>query len=57
MRVLSPAVPRGRPCAFDFEGDSIDAFEGESVAVALWATGIRTLARSTKFHRPRGAFC
>ncbi|MBC8133444.1 MAG: (2Fe-2S)-binding protein [Deltaproteobacteria bacterium] len=57
LPVLSPAVPRGRPCAFDFEGDSIETFEGESVAVALWAAGIRTLARSTKFHRPRGAFC
>lgn len=33
------------------------AFEGESLAVALWAAGIRTLGRSTKFHRPRGAFC
>lgn len=33
------------------------AFEGESLAVALWAAGIRTLGRSTKYHRPRGAFC
>ncbi len=33
------------------------AFAGESVAVALWAADVRTLARSTKFHRPRGAFC
>ena len=33
------------------------AFEGEPVAVALFAGGMTTLARSTKFHRPRGAFC
>ncbi len=56
-RVLAPAVPRGRSCALDFEGSPVRAFGGESVAVALWAAGVRTLARSPKFHRPRGAFC
>jgi sarcosine oxidase subunit alpha len=57
LRVLSPAVPRLNACAVDFEGIGVPAFEGESLAVALWAAGIRTLGRSTKFHRPRGAFC
>ena len=33
------------------------AFAGEPVAVALHAAGIQTLARSTKYHRPRGFFC
>jgi len=41
----------------DFEGAPLRAFAGESVAVALYAAGIRTLGRSTKYHRPRGAFC
>jgi sarcosine oxidase subunit alpha len=41
----------------DFEGRTLRAFEGESLAVALYAEGIRTLSRSPKFHRPRGAFC
>jgi sarcosine oxidase, subunit alpha len=57
LRVLPPAVPRGQPCAIDFEGSTVRAFENEPVAVALYAAGVRTLGRSTKFHRPRGVFC
>lgn len=33
------------------------ACEGESVAVALFASGERVLSRSVKYHRPRGFFC
>jgi sarcosine oxidase subunit alpha len=57
LRVLQPAVPRGLPCAIDFEGSTVRAFVNEPVAVALYAAGVRTLGRSTKFHRPRGLFC
>lgn len=57
LRVLPPAQARGLPCAIEFEGSPVRAFEGEPLAVALFAGGITTLARSTKFHRPRGAFC
>lgn len=57
LRTLAPARPRGEPCVIDFEGAPVRAFAGESVAVALFAAGIRTLGRSTKYHRPRGAFC
>ena len=41
----------------DFEGTTFRANAGEPLAVALFAEGIRVLARSPKFHRPRGAFC
>src|SRR3569623_3106195 len=54
---MSPAPARGEACVIDFEGAPLRAFTGESVAVALYAAGIRTLGRSTKYHRPRGAFC
>jgi len=37
-----------------WEGRPIEARAGDSVAAALYAAGIRTLARSRKFHRPRG---
>jgi sarcosine oxidase subunit alpha len=40
-----------------FEGEPVPAFAGEPVAVALYAAGVRTLARSSKYHRPRGLFC
>jgi sarcosine oxidase, subunit alpha len=56
-RTLPTATPRAAPFTFDFEGSTTRAFEGESLAVALWAAGVRVLGRSTKFHRPRGAFC
>ncbi len=57
MRNLPAALERGRPVTIDFEGQSIATFEGEPVAVALFATGTRVLGRSPKYHRPRGLFC
>jgi C-terminal peptidase prc len=45
------------PVTITFEGEPLQAFAGEPVAVALFAAGIRTLSRSTKYHRPRGLFC
>jgi len=40
-----------------YEGREIDARPGETVAVALFASGERVLSRSVKYHRPRGFFC
>ncbi len=57
LRDLTPGAPRGAPVAIDFEGQRVPAFTGEPVAVALHAAGIATLARSSKYHRPRGLFC
>ncbi|MES1209816.1 MAG: (2Fe-2S)-binding protein [Pseudomonadota bacterium] len=57
LRVLPAAAPRGQPCVIDFDGTEVPAFTGEPVAVALHAAGVRVLARSIKFHRPRGVFC
>ncbi|HVR62851.1 MAG TPA: 2Fe-2S iron-sulfur cluster-binding protein [Polyangia bacterium] len=56
-RALPPGRPRGEPLTIDFEGQAVRAFAGESVAVALHASGVRTLGRSSKYHRPRGLFC
>ncbi|HEY4395414.1 MAG TPA: S41 family peptidase [Polyangia bacterium] len=53
----APGAARGLPVTIDFEGERVAAFEGEPVAVALHAAGIQTLARSSKYHRPRGFFC
>jgi len=57
LRTLSPGAPRGEPCTVELDGETLRAFAGESLAVALFAAGIHTLGRSTKYHRPRGAFC
>ena len=50
-------APPGEPVTIDFEGTPVRAFAGTPVAAALFAAGIRTLGRSTKYHRPRGLFC
>ncbi len=42
---------------FDYEGQTIEAYEGEPIAAALHAAGIMTLSDSLRFHRPRGLFC
>jgi sarcosine oxidase subunit alpha len=57
MRRLPDASPRGRAITVDLEGEAIPAVEGEPVACSLIAAGETVLARSIKYHRPRGAFC
>jgi sarcosine oxidase subunit alpha len=50
--------PRFAPdCTIEVDGRPVAARAGESVAVALLAAGELLLARSAKYHRPRGAFC
>ena len=39
------------------DGKPYPAFEGEMVAAALTATGIRTFRYTAKLHHPRGIFC
>ncbi len=48
---------RGREVTIYFNGKPIKAYEGETVAAALYAAGIRVFSRSFRFHRPRGFFC
>jgi sarcosine oxidase subunit alpha len=50
-------VNSGRSCTFNFAGRAIQAFEGQSIAAALYAAGIRVFTRSFKYHRPRGLLC
>jgi len=50
--------PRFAPdCAIEVDGRPLPARAGESVAVALLAAGEALVARSAKYHRPRGPFC
>jgi sarcosine oxidase, subunit alpha len=57
LRTLPAAEPRGPAITIDLDGQPVRAHAGEPVAVALFASGIRLLARSPKYHRPRGLFC
>jgi sarcosine oxidase subunit alpha len=45
------------PLRFTFDGRPYSAREGDSVAAALFAGGVRVFTRSFKYHRPRGLLC
>ena len=51
------SIPLKHPVTVHFDGEAIPAERGEPVAVALLAAGKLSLARSAKFHRPRGPSC
>jgi sarcosine oxidase, subunit alpha len=44
------------PVRFRFDGRPFAGYTGDSLASALLANGVRTVARSFKFHRPRGVY-
>ncbi len=47
-------VNRQRPLRFRFDGSDYGGFEGDTLASALLANGVEVVARSFKYHRPRG---
>jgi len=50
------ATADAAPVKFRFDGRAVQGVEGDTVASALLANGIRVVSRSFKFHRPRGIF-
>ena len=50
-------MDRSSDLSFSFEGRTIRAHNGDTVASALYAAGIRTFSRSFKYHRRRGLLC
>ncbi len=47
-------VDRARPLRFSFDGVAYTGFAGDTLASALLANGVHLVARSFKYHRPRG---
>ncbi|MEO6299222.1 MAG: 2Fe-2S iron-sulfur cluster-binding protein, partial [Paracoccaceae bacterium] len=47
-------IDRSKPVTFRFDGRSYGGFAGDSLASALLANGVKLMARSFKYHRPRG---
>ena len=47
-------IDRSKPVSFRFDGKSYGGFEGDTLASALIANGVKLLGRSFKYHRPRG---
>jgi sarcosine oxidase subunit alpha len=60
MRIIDHPLlefKRGKNIFFTVDGKKIPAFEGETIAAALHAAGIRVLRKSILHSRPRGFFC
>ena len=56
-----PAAPthkidRTREVRFSWQGKPMKGLKGDSVASALFSNGVRIVARSLKYHRPRGLY-
>ncbi len=47
-------IDRTRPLRFSFNGQSMTGYAGDTVASAMLANGVSVVARSFKYHRPRG---
>jgi len=49
-------INRKKPLNFTFDGRKFQGFEGDTLASALLANGVRVMGRSFKYHRPRGVW-
>ena len=49
-------IDRSRRLGFEFDGTRYEGFAGDTLASALLANGVHLVARSFKYHRPRGIF-
>jgi sarcosine oxidase subunit alpha len=47
-------IDRNCPLSFQFDGKRYTGFDGDTLASALLAAGVRLVGRSFKYHRPRG---
>ena len=47
-------IDRTRPVDFSWNGRRVSGFEGDTIASALTAAGVRVVSRSMKYRRPRG---
>jgi sarcosine oxidase subunit alpha len=45
-----------QPISFKYKKKALQGVSGDSVATALYASGIRIYGRSLKYHRPRGLY-
>src|SRR3954466_15266975 len=51
---LGGRIDRAKPLRFTFNGQTYQGYAGDMLASALLANGVRLVARSFKYHRPRG---
>jgi len=56
MRIAGGIVDRSKTISFAFDDKHLQGHPGDTLASALLANDIRFVARSFKYHRPRGIF-
>lgn len=54
LRINGGLIDRSKPLSFQFDGKTYGGFAGDTLASALLASGVKLVARSFKYHRPRG---
>jgi sarcosine oxidase, subunit alpha len=55
--VAGEVIDRSATLAFQFDGETVSAHPGDTIASALAAADIHVLSRSFKYHRRRGILC
>ncbi|MDX1395598.1 MAG: 2Fe-2S iron-sulfur cluster-binding protein, partial [Gemmatimonadota bacterium] len=53
---VTEKIRRDETLGFEWVGKPLEGFEGDTIASALWANGVRTWSRSFEYHRPRGLY-
>ena len=53
----SELIDRTKEIVFQFDGRTVRAHQGDTVASALYASGTTIFSRGFKYHRPRGLLC
>ena len=53
-RLSGGQIDRTTAMRFQFDGKSFEGYQGDTLASALLANGVRLMGRSFKYHRPRG---
>lgn len=48
---------KGKKVKFFYDGKELEGYEGEPIAAALCAAGIKIHRYTKKLHQPRGIFC
>lgn len=61
MRIVNHPIlgeqSEGKTVYIEFDGEKIEAYEGEMIATALMAAGVKTFRYTQKTKEPRGIFC
>lgn len=55
--IILGEAPERKQVTLTVDGKEITAFEGDMIAAALWANGMKTMRYTKKDGNPRGIYC